>query len=139
MSGSIEVVSQVVNVEVVEENLEVVVNTTPTSLSIELETNETVVEVSSGIPGPTGIQGLQGLQGDIGYSMLSGSGLPSPSIGVNNDHYIDTVSGQLYNKIAGAWAFESSLLGPSFSVGQVDGGIPSSIYGGTFVINGGVP
>lgn len=100
-----------------------------------------MIEVVDFRPGETatGPQGPAGMQGAKGYSVLSGSGVPSPLLGVNNDQYINNADGSLFKKIAGAWVYQSSLLGPSFSVGQVDGGNPSSIYGGTFVVFGGVP
>lgn len=89
--------------------------------------------------GPQGPAGFQGIQGIAGYSVLSDFGAPAALLGVNNDQYINLTTGQLFKKIAGAWVYQSSLIGPSFSVGQVDGGNPSSIYGGTFMIDGGVP
>lgn len=89
--------------------------------------------------GPQGPAGFQGIPGDQGFSTLAGTSAPSIALGVDGDLYINTATGDMFKKIAGVWVFQSSLLGPAFSVGQVDGGTPSSIYGGTFVINGGVP
>jgi hypothetical protein len=101
-------------------------------LVIDFRPGETAV-------GPQGPAGFQGIQGDQGYSMLSGAGAPSVMLGVDNDQYINNTTGELFKKIAGAWVFQASLIGPSFSIGQIDGGTPSSIYGGTFAIFGGVP
>jgi len=103
-----------------------------TSIVIDFRPGETAV-------GPQGPAGFQGPQGDQGYSVLSGTAAPTALIGVDNDLYIRTTTSELFKKITGSWVFQSSLLGNDFSVGQVDGGTPSSVYGGTFVVNGGIP
>jgi len=89
--------------------------------------------------GPQGPAGFPGPQGISGFSIYSDAGAPAALFGNNGDQYINTTTGQLFEKAAGAWVYQSSLIGPSFSVGQVDGGNPSSNYGGTFVIDGGIP
>ena len=55
-------------------------------------------ELPMGLPGPTGPQGLQGLQGLNGTVWLNGEGEPDPAIGLNNDYYLDTLTGELYIK-----------------------------------------
>ena len=55
-------------------------------------------ELPMGPPGPTGPQGLQGLQGLNGTVWLNGEGEPDPAIGLNNDYYLDTLTGELYIK-----------------------------------------
>jgi hypothetical protein len=54
----------------------------------------------------------QGVAGASGNSVLNGTGVPSPSLGVNGDFYIDTNNSQIYGpKTAGAWGGPTSLLG----------------------------
>jgi hypothetical protein len=88
---------------------------------------------SSFTTGPTGAQGPQG------FSVLSGSTPPSNLIGIDGDQYINSATGDLYFKVGGAWTLIGSLIGPTVSIGQIDGGTPSAIYGGTFLIFGGTP
>jgi hypothetical protein len=54
----------------------------------------------------------QGIAGTNGNSVLNGTGVPSSSLGVNGDFYIDTNNSQIYGpKTAGAWGGPTSLLG----------------------------
>jgi hypothetical protein len=53
-------------------------------------------ELPIGPPGPTGPTGLQGVQGLNGTVWLNGAGEPDPAIGLNNDYYLDTDTGNLY-------------------------------------------
>jgi hypothetical protein len=55
-------------------------------------------ELPIGPPGPTGPQGLKGQQGLDGTVWLNGPGAPSPSVGVNNDYWLDTDTGNLWIK-----------------------------------------
>ena len=55
-------------------------------------------ELPIGPPGPTGPQGIQGLQGTDGTAWLHGVGEPAPLLGVYNDYYLDTDTGDLYVK-----------------------------------------
>jgi hypothetical protein len=55
-------------------------------------------ELPIGPPGPTGPQGLKGQQGLDGTVWLNGPGDPSPSVGVNNDYWLDTDTGNLWIK-----------------------------------------
>ena len=55
-------------------------------------------ELPIGHPGPTGPQGIQGLQGTDGTAWLHGVGEPAPLLGVYNDYYLDTDTGDLYVK-----------------------------------------
>jgi hypothetical protein len=82
------------------------------------------------IAGPQGIQGIQGEQGSL---WLFGSGAPSASIGRPSDYYMDTTTSQVWHKATTTWAVVGSLHG------NVDGGIPSSTYGGIDPIDGGTP
>jgi hypothetical protein len=101
-------------------------------LVIDFRPGETAV-------GPQGPAGFQGIQGTPGSDILSGYTAPSPMLGIDLDMYINNTTGELFKKIAGIWVFQTSLIGPSFSVGNIDGGMPNSIYGGTFAVFGGIP
>ena len=53
-----------------------------------------------------------GVAGASGNSVLNGTGVPSPSLGVNGDFYIDTNNSQIYGpKTAGVWLGPTSLIG----------------------------
>lgn len=53
------------------------------------------------IQGPVGPQGIQGVPGSVIYE---GTGVPSNSLGVDGDYYIDQASAFLFGpKVAGAW------------------------------------
>ena len=68
---------------------------------------------SSGPAGPTGATGATGAPGADGYSVLSGSGVPTTE-GVDGDFYIDTTGPTIYGpKTGGAWGSGTSLIGPS--------------------------
>jgi hypothetical protein len=54
----------------------------------------------------------QGIAGASGNSVLNGTGVPSSSLGVNGDFYIDTNNSQIYGpKTAGSWGSPTSLIG----------------------------
>jgi hypothetical protein len=60
--------------------------------------------------GQAGLAGRVGPAGPMGYSVLHGSGPPSPSLGEDNDFYIDTSSTQLYGpRNGGVWGSPVSL------------------------------
>lgn len=78
----------------------------------------------AGSPGPTGAPGPQGPDGPLGpqgpqgingATWLSGGGVPSASIGVENDLYLDNNTGYVYTKISGGWVQTADIRGP---VGQ---------------------
>jgi hypothetical protein len=63
-----------------------------------------------GAKGPRGSAGSPGQIGPMGYSVLHGSGPPSPSLGEDNDFYIDTAATQLYGpKEGGVWGSPVSI------------------------------
>jgi hypothetical protein len=66
--------------------------------------------------GPAGNNGTNGVDGN---TVLSGSGAPANSLGVNNNFYIDTVGHMLYGpKAAGIWPAGVSLVGPAGTNGN---------------------
>lgn len=59
----------------------------------------------------TSLIGPAGTNGSVWYS---GSGAPSSGTGANGDYYLDTASGDVYQKAAGAWGSSiTNLTGPS--------------------------
>jgi len=72
-------------------------------------------ELPIGPPGPTGPQGVQGLQGLNGTIWFNGAGLPDPNIGLDNDYYLNTLTGDLYIKefvgLALEWVLATNIYG----------------------------
>lgn len=64
--------------------------------------------------GPQGIQGTKGDKGDTGNSAtwISGSGVPSNTLGNNNDMYIDTSTSTIYQK-QNTWQQLANIKGES--------------------------
>lgn len=55
-----------------------------------------------------------------GAGILSGSDVPSPSLGANGDFYIDITNHAFYGpKTAGAWGSGTSMIGPTGSTGAI--------------------
>jgi len=50
-----------------------------------------------------------GIQGARGTSVLSGYGLPAPSLGFEQDLYLNLSNGYLYKKLLGNWAYQTYL------------------------------
>lgn len=46
---------------------------------------------------------IQNLGRVVGYSILSGAGVPSGSLGVDGDSYLNSTNGDIYSKSGGAW------------------------------------
>ena len=51
-----------------------------------------------------------GIQGPRGNSFLSGEGLPSVSLGIELDLYLDLLSGYIYKKESGVWIFRIATV-----------------------------
>jgi hypothetical protein len=65
-----------------------------------------------------------------GNTILSGSGAPSSSLGVNGDIYLDSVASRLYGpKAAGSWGAGVSLIGPAGSTGSAGATGPAGATG----------
>ncbi|MCH5716555.1 hypothetical protein [Niabella hibiscisoli] len=72
----------------------------------------------AGPQGPQGAAGAQGIQGPSGSQILSGSGAPAASLGVNGDFYLDINSSRLYGpKTAASWGTPLSLTGATGATG----------------------
>lgn len=86
-----------------------------------------VVSISDAVDvrGAVGAQGQKGDQGDAGAvvigegtDILTGTGVPDDSLGIDNELYIDTVTGNLYKKLSGHWTFQAGLKGPKGDKGD---------------------
>lgn len=64
-----------------------------------------------GPTGATGPQGPAGTNGTNGATWRTASGVPSNSLGVNGDFYLDSFSGTYYLKTSGAYVSQGSLRG----------------------------
>ncbi len=64
-----------------------------------------------GEKGDPGEQGSQGEKGDDGCSVLTGSGIPSSSLGKDGDSYIDLSSYDYYVKEDGSWEKKGNIKG----------------------------
>ena len=54
----------------------------------------------------------------VGTKIYSGSGAPDSATGLNGDYYLDTVSGNLYNKTSsGSWQLLMNIVGPQGMTG----------------------
>jgi hypothetical protein len=72
------------------------------------------------LKGPTGATGATGAPGTAGSQIYSGSGIPSASLGVVGDYYMDTTNSLLYGpKTNGGWITPVSLTGPAGPQGPV--------------------
>lgn len=50
-----------------------------------------------------------GIQGPRGNALLSGSGAPSSSLGIENDLYLNLANGYLYKKVSGVWGYQAYI------------------------------
>lgn len=63
------------------------------------------------IRGAQGETGATGQNGADGTKVISGSGVPSDSLGVNGDTYIDTATWNVYEKTSGSWTSVGNIKG----------------------------
>jgi hypothetical protein len=86
---------------------------------------------SPGIPGIQGIQGEPGVKGDPGApgeKWFSGTGAPAGATGIVGDWYLDTSTGDVYEKTgASAWTSRGNIRGPQGIQGEP--GPPGSAAG----------
>jgi hypothetical protein len=68
--------------------------------------------------GPIGPQGLQGLPGTPGATWYEANGAPTPTTGIDNDFYLDTANGDVYQKQTGTWTVVANLAGPGGAAGR---------------------
>ena len=93
-----------------------------------LRTNEIKLpkQVEVYIAGGGGGGGNNGGGSGSDFEFLSGTGVPSNSLGVDGNLYLDDSSGYLYQKIAGVWNAISDLTPFEFLFGN---GVPSNAIG----------
>lgn len=90
-----------------------------------LQGNLTGPAGSSGATGSSGADGAPGSSGADGSRWYVGAGVPSSSLGVDNDCDLNNANGDYYQKAAGVWGLQGNLTGPAGSSGA-DGAPGSS-------------
>jgi hypothetical protein len=61
------------------------------------------VKGDTGDQGPQGQPGSNGTNGTNGATWFTGAGVPSNALGVDDDLYLNTTSGDIYKKAGGSW------------------------------------
>jgi hypothetical protein len=80
--------------------------------------------LTGNLTGPQGVQGIQGNDGPTGppgvpgATWYEGPGAPAAASGVDDDFYLDTGNGDVYQKQAGAWVVVANLTGPGGAAGR---------------------
>ena len=72
----------------------------------------------AGADGADGADGANGADGLDGATILTGSGVPSSGVGNDGDLYLDTATGDLYQKSGGSWSVVANLTGPTGATGD---------------------
>ncbi|SNW62030.1 Collagen-like protein [Orpheovirus IHUMI-LCC2] len=72
---------------------------------------------------------LQGPPGEPGSQIITGSGPPSPGLGVDGDLYIDTTTGEYYQKQNGVWVLEGTIGGGGGATIYTGAGVPPQNLG----------
>ena len=80
--------------------------------------NENGLQGPQGPAGPAGAAGAAGPAGASDGTFLFGSGVPASTLGSDGDSYLDTDSGTLYKKAAGAWTEEYTITAGTGSGGD---------------------
>lgn len=57
------------------------------------------------------LQGLKGDNGSNGTNFISGDGLPSQSVGINGDTYLNLLTDDIYVKVGGLWSLQTNIKG----------------------------
>lgn len=76
-----------------------------------------------GPAGTNGTNGTNGADGAPGSVWRDGSGVPSNGLGINGDYYLDTATGDVYEKIAGAYALQGNIKGAPGDSGVLRGAV----------------
>jgi len=70
-------------------------------------------KIADSVRNPVGIQGPKGATGNNGASWFTGSIIPSTTLGVVNDLYLNTSTGDYYKKTGvNVWTIQANLTGP---------------------------
>lgn len=84
-------------------------------MGIELDTS--LFKVGDGVNSWTGLA-YGGLTGSSGSVWRTGTGVPSNSLGVNGDFYIDTATNRVYTKAAGAYTLTFTIISIPATIAQ---------------------
>ena len=57
----------------------------------------------AGTIGPQGIQGPSGVAGTPGATWYTGTTTPANTLGIDNDLFLNTTTGDVLKKVAGSW------------------------------------
>lgn len=80
-----------------------------------------VIGTFIGAPGDDGTDGVDGVDGVDGNRWHDGIITPSVVIGDDDDYYLDTVTGDVYHKVAGVWIVVGNIEGPPGPPGPAGG------------------
>ena len=86
--------------------------------------------MSGNIRGAQGNQGTTGTAGAAGSRFYSGSGAPAAGTGTNIDLYLNTTTGDVYEKTSGSWAVSGNIKGAQGNQGTT-GTAGNNAYTGT--------
>lgn len=68
-----------------------------------------------------GLKGDKGDPGSTGGDWLYGTGAPAGSLGADNNIYYDQQTGNVYKKVAGAWALQFTIQASGVAWGNITG------------------
>lgn len=71
----------------------------------------------TGPQGPAGPTGADGAAGVVGSVWRNGNGVPSNTLGVDNDYYLDDVTGDVYLRSGGAYSVQTNIKGATGATG----------------------
>ncbi len=95
--------------------------------------------VVGNIKGADGADGSDGSDGANGSTILSGEGVPDVALGNDFDHYIDTLTYDLYQKLTGAWSVVGNIKGADGADGSDGSDGMDGANGSTILSGEGVP
>ena len=72
-------------------------------------------EIIGNIKGKIGEQGEKGETGKPGSVWFNGAGAPTQETGSDGDYYLDSETGDVYNKVSNAWSKVANIKGPEGS------------------------
>lgn len=72
-------------------------------------------EIIGNIKGAIGKQGEKGETGKPGSVWFNGAGAPTQETGLDGDYYLDSETGDVYNKVSNTWSKVANLKGPEGS------------------------
>lgn len=72
-------------------------------------------EIIGNIKGEIGEQGEKGETGKPGSVWFNGAGAPTQETGLDGDYYLDSETGDIYNKVSNTWSKVANIKGPEGS------------------------